>query len=41
MWMIQMEIVKVIFIEGGADLAGKRMTWVTYMAVFLYPGKNF
>ena len=39
--MIQMEIVKVIFIEGGANLAGKRMTWVTYMAVFLYPGKNF
>lgn len=40
-WMTQMEMLKVVFTEGEADLAGKRITWVTYMAVFLYPGKNF
>ena len=34
MWVTQMEMVKVVFIEGRADLAGKRIAWVTYVAVF-------
>ena len=39
-WMTG-KLEKVTFFEGGADLAGKRMIYVTYTILFLHPGKNF